>query len=450
MSDTNNDKSKLKLIIIITLIAVVFISAGIYIGYFQNNKRIIGKAIDNIKTDITKYYLPEYDNLSKFDTFTMNNDIKFNINSELLQEEPMTANLINNLNKTKNKVTIKQDLNNKKAYMDFNSTIDDSELFSMKYLIENNTEYYYIKGFLDNYINNGNSNYFESLNKDTTSSENFDYIYNFTLTSLKNHLDKSYFTKSGDKIEIDGKNVNVQKITLKLDNRRLVSISQAVLKDLKADDKANKILTGIDSDFKKEKIKNNEKILSKDEKIIFSVYTDNITYIIKKYSLSFGSDSNYSEVCYVKGRKEDMLSLYDKNVEKRKFKISYNDNTVNINMYDENQQNNGKITITKEQNQYKAVAKYDVDNTNMTTSLDQKLKEVKKNSAYKLNTKLSIKALSRKTSVADIKVVIDSSIKKGATIEEDTDKATFANDIDNEKTEIFKQQLTNTLTKLMS
>lgn len=185
MSDTNNDKSKLKLIIIITLIAVVFISAGIYIGYFQNNKRIIGKAIDNIKTDITKYYLPEYDNLSKFDTFTMNNDIKFNINSELLQEEPMTTNLINNLNKTKNKVTIKQDLNNKKAYMDFNSTIDDSELFSMKYLIENNTEYYYIKGFLDNYINNGNSNYFESLNKDTTSSENFDYIYNFTLTSFK-------------------------------------------------------------------------------------------------------------------------------------------------------------------------------------------------------------------------------------------------------------------------
>ena len=79
MSDTNNDKSKFKLIIIITLIAVVFISAGIYIGYFQNNKRIIGKAIDNIKTDITKYYLPEYDNLSKFDTFTMNNDIKFNI-----------------------------------------------------------------------------------------------------------------------------------------------------------------------------------------------------------------------------------------------------------------------------------------------------------------------------------------------------------------------------------
>ena len=58
MSDTNNDKSKFKLIIIITLIAVVFISAGIYIGYFQNNKRIIGKAIDNIKTDITKYYLP--------------------------------------------------------------------------------------------------------------------------------------------------------------------------------------------------------------------------------------------------------------------------------------------------------------------------------------------------------------------------------------------------------
>ena len=56
MSDTNNDKSKFKLIIIITLIAsVVLISAGIYIGYFQNNKRIIGKAIDNIKTDITKY-----------------------------------------------------------------------------------------------------------------------------------------------------------------------------------------------------------------------------------------------------------------------------------------------------------------------------------------------------------------------------------------------------------
>lgn len=446
--DVANNKSNSKVVIIIAIIAIVLIGVGVYIGYFQNDKRIIGKAIDNIKTDITKYYLPEYDNLDKFDTFTMSSVIKFNVNSDLLREDPTTANLINNLNKTKNKVIVKQDLNNKKAYINFNSTIDNSELFSMKYLIENNTEYYYIKSFLDNYINNGNSNYFEALNKNTTSEENIGYIYSFALSSFKNHLDKTYFTKTGEKIESDGKIKNVQKITLELNNERLVKIAKSVLKDLKSDDKANKILTGMDSDFKNTKIKNNEKILNKNEKVIFSVYTDNITYAIKRYELEFGSDKKHSKICYTKG-KQDTLKLYDNKGEKQSFQINYDNNIVNINMYDKNQNKNGKINIKKDKKEYKIIVKYNIDNTDIVINLNQKIMDIRKSKSYKADTKLSIKAVSNKEAIANIAMIVNSSVKKGTVIDENTDKAIFANDIDNSKNEILKQQLTNVITRLM-
>ena len=65
--------------------------------------------------------------------------------------------LLNNLGKTKNTITIKQDKTNKKAYLELDSNLNSTKLINTKYLIENSTEYYFVEGFLNTYVNNGSS-----------------------------------------------------------------------------------------------------------------------------------------------------------------------------------------------------------------------------------------------------------------------------------------------------
>ena len=167
--------------IIVIAIAVILIGIGLWIYYFQSNKRIIAKGIDNISTTFTDKLLMNKENLDIGNDYTLNGDLTFNLESDYLKtiatqypEYQTYSTLITNLSKTKNKITYIQDKTNKKLLMSLDSKYNNSDLINVKYLIENNTEYYYIKGFMDSYINNGTSNYFEALDNDTTSSENLE------------------------------------------------------------------------------------------------------------------------------------------------------------------------------------------------------------------------------------------------------------------------------------
>lgn len=455
--ETTIDKQKRvnpKLIVIL-IIALILMVIGIYVLYFQNNKRVIGKAIDNIKNDTEKYFSPKNSDQNVGDNYTSETDFKFNIESEYLSayllsspEVAPFAKMIENLSKTENKITVKQDKANKKAYFDIDSKLNNESLFKMKYLIENNTEYYYIEDFLDQYINNGTSNYFESLTSSDTSKENIEYVYEFAISSFKRNLDNSYFSKKGEKVKTNGKEKTLQKVTLELDNGRLVELADKILKDLKNDKKANRILTGIDDDFKNAKVNKKETILNNDEKLIFSVYAHNITYQIEKYHLEYKVGNDSYILTYEKGN-QDIIEIKENDTNLFSATITEKDEKLIADLIYQNK-NIGTAEISNKQNQYSLKINLNIEGIKMNMDTQLESKEVKKNQSYNTDSKVSMKIEADQQTLAKVDISAKTKLTKGAKIKENTDNVVFAKELNNTEEEKLKQVFTNIFMKLMS
>ena len=117
------------------------------------------------------------------DNYKTTSNIKMNLKSDyfsaLATMDPsyaMISNLLNNLSNTENNITMVQDKENKKLFFNLDSKLSGQSLINTKYLVENATAYYSIDGVTNTYVNNGNNNYFESLNSSTTTNENLKYL----------------------------------------------------------------------------------------------------------------------------------------------------------------------------------------------------------------------------------------------------------------------------------
>lgn len=179
----NKHKSKKKLIVsIISIIAVIIIAIGIYTAYISNPKRIMAAAIDKVSSNFKD--IIDLDEKNKIgENYTLKENIKLDIESDYLSalgtysiEYQPYINLINNLSKLDTNITITQNKEAKQLFASLSSSLNNEELINVKYLIKNNTGYYFIKDFLSTYINHGSNNYFESLDESTTNSENIEYI----------------------------------------------------------------------------------------------------------------------------------------------------------------------------------------------------------------------------------------------------------------------------------
>lgn len=438
----------------IIAISVVLIIIGIFIYFFESNQRMIAKGIDNITTIMEKKLFMNTKNLNVGEDYTINGDLTFNIESNYLNqlatyssEYQTYANLINNLSKTKNKVVIKHDKTNKKLFMSLDSNYNGIDLLDLKYLIENNTEYYYIKGFMDSYINNGTSNYFEALDNNTTNKENMEYIYKFVLSSFKSNLKDDYFKKETVKVKIDNKEKTYKKTTLSIDDKILKEIAKNILSDLKNDKKANKILVSIDKDFKKAKVSSSTNYLSDGEKIEFSVYSNNI-YQIKKYELKYVQDNNNTLLTYEVSSKK--LESYVNDQLQGYLEFNSEKDKTNINIMDSNSKNIGKITITKTKDSYSITTNFSVSEVKITMSIENKISNVIKNKSYNQNLILKASIVSNNVSLANINMNINSKVKKGVKINEDTSNVILASDVSEDKKEAFMNTIMTTLTNLMS
>src|SRR5699024_3175721 len=106
-AEINNSNNKtIKKLIIIIAAAVILIGIGVWIYYFQSNKRIIAKGIDNISTTITDKLLMNRENIDIGNDYTLNGELTFNLESDYLKniatqypEYQTYSTLITNLSK---------------------------------------------------------------------------------------------------------------------------------------------------------------------------------------------------------------------------------------------------------------------------------------------------------------------------------------------------------------
>lgn len=452
------ESSYLKFVPIILTVAVIVGAIGIYLNFYSNPKRIVALGIDKISTKL-KNAINSTNVESKIkDNYTLEGKLNLNAESEYLTslatystEYQMYSKLLTNLSKTENSFKIVEDLKSKKLYAAIDSKLNNSELINAKYLIENNTEYYFIKGFLNSYVNNGTNDFFESLDKNSTSVENMLYVYDVAVKSFKQNLKSDYFTKKSEEVTIDGKKQKLIKNSLVINDKRAKEIAKAVLKDLKADKKANKILTDLNKDFKNSKVKDSNVILEDDEKIVFNVYTDSLLYNIKKYEISTTSGSDETSITYEEKKDTSKIEVLSNSKVQAILNIKKeSDQKSSIEIMDANNKKIGEATITNSDTNKAISLNITSDDTTIDFSVDSTTKEEKKNEKYVVTGNVTCKITSANMVVADVKIGLDGTLTNDTTINEDVSNSVLASSVTSADQTNFSIKIQEVLLKLMS
>lgn len=451
----NEKKKKVpKLAIVCLVFSIILISAGAYLTYLSNPRKIMSTAVDNFTMNI-KNITGTNGDLDLGQTYTLTSAIKLNITSDMfssLQQDPANAqyiNIINNINNTDNKLILSQDFTNKKLFVNWNTKLGTQDIIAAKYLVENSTEYYTVKDYLDNYVNNGNSNYFEALTKEQDQAKNMEYIYEITVASLKEHLKEEYFVKKQDTTSINGKETKLTKVSLELNNDVLKEIASNVLSDLKNDSKANKILTSYDEDFSKIKIDDSTKFLEEQEYIYVNIYTDNLTYEIKKYEFISKDKEDETKLVYEVETQEAYLIENNKTI--YTFKITTGSNKYKVEINDSAKSTKiGQVEYDKTPKRTTLALSFEEEETKIDFDYDLKLNDIKANTSYKSDATVSVKISSQGANILTVNLTSNNEMINTSNITEDISNSVLASSITPEQNQALLQNYMLITTQRMS
>ena len=391
------------MIIFLILISIVIIVSGTYLLYLSNPKRIFSQAINGINKQINniEYFEPN------FNDYTINSDLEIKASGDLSGYDNNYYNLVSNIIKNYSNVNLRtdytRDLTNKKLFINYSSKNKDQNIISGKYLIEDNTQYYYINGYTSTYINNGNNTYFESLNSNTIEKDNFKYLNNSICKILKKDINSKYFTKKSSK--------GSTKVTLKLDNKRMNNIYKKVINSLEKDMRSKKILIGYDRDFFKKD--NNIKFLDKNKSVYINLYTDNIFYNIYEYEIVYGKN----RFIYSKNK----YKMYKNNKLNIKGEITNSKNRLNITFLNNGNKKIGNLNLTRNKNSKKLV--FYINDKKLKNNINISVNKNKtRKSKYKEVVKASLTGVKDNKSIYNVDINMKNNISKAKKIKEDTSK----------------------------
>lgn len=428
--------------ICIFLVAITLISVGLYISSLSRPKNVMSKSIYFVRDIGNKYLIS---NKYIGDTYTMNTSIDFNLDSEYYKRLSSTDldsnkkfNIINNISNMDTKLVFLKDVSKKSLYMDLSMKIKDEELLGYKKYVNNSTEYYFINGILDNYVNNGSCNYFESISLENTSKDNIDYLYNFIFKSLDNNMKDEYFKAYEVYENINSQNTSVNQLSIKITNKRVREILNNILKDLKKDKKANNILSNVYKDFNKYKVKDNTNYFKRNEYYILNIYTTKFLYKPLKYEIIHMNGDEKESIIIERNKSINLYYLEDDKVTYTS-SIKVLNNSIVGKIYDSSTNEIGEFNLEKKSNDLLFNYSFDSDNNKIIIKYSSKYDKIKKNS-YINNKKLDIKYLVSRESKLNGSILVKSEVMKNTDIDVDVNNAIFYSKLSSEKKDLIKNK----------
>lgn len=389
-------------VIWILLILIIIVIAGFcfYYGFILNKaskpKNVYDKVIDKIDENIFKYFELDKDYLVG-DDFQISGDIKYELegayylqNSAVNPDDIKIYNKINNLNNSKTTYTYIQNNEENKLYKDVKQTIGEEEVLLKKTLIEDTTEYVYINGVSDKYINNGTNIYFENISNSNTTKDNIEYLHQVVLNSFKASLEEKYFEKSKKKVNVNDQYKDTYQMSIMIDDKRLKEILNSVIKSIKKDQRANDIVSGFYIDFENYKISDKERILDKNEKYLINIYTDKIWFNPVKYEIIHLNNNERETYAYT-GDLEGRLTYIKNDEFKYGIDVSINHKTYLFAFNNASGKNIGKIKLDKNSGMYNLDVDLSLDNKTYLVTYSSKYKDLKKKESYTINDYLKVK-----------------------------------------------------------
>ncbi len=452
-------KKKNKFPIFTFLLSLVLLTLSFYFEFIANKERILKKSVSNIFENVI-----EVVDMFEFDTGLSNNykkeaDIKITSNSlnntylteqnSITKKENLTLNLGNifrNLNETNIKITSINDAQNKKRFLHLQSNLQGANLLELKCLTENSTKYYYVSGFLNTYVNNGNDNYFESIDEKTSIIDNTKYLSNFIIENITNNIKPSDYKITEEKLSINNEEKHYKKISIKIDKNIADEINKNIIKSIKNDDRSRKIILSTNkeiADFK-------TNIFPKKASLILNTYVENYTYKIKKYEIIYTNSKTKENVTvtYEYKNKNEGIGEIIINNEKYKYEYTSKEKSKEINLYAENQ----KIgTISIEKTKTGILFDLGIVNNNKEVSINyiMNLLNLKEGKSYNQEQQLTIRTEVNNEPL-NFDVNINTKVNNKVKIDEDTSSSIIEKTLSDEDRTRLNNIFLDAITKLNS
>ena len=444
----NKKIMKICVIAIIVIIAIMSIFLGVYFAKLSRPSYLVKTIISKTSDKISNYYVDKkYDFTS---SFTVESNIDFELESEEAEKKKNAdkkylerLNIIKNLNSTKNTLLLVQDKDKNKSLMEVKSNINNEEVINYKRLIANSTEYFYLPDVNKNYVNNGTNNYFETLSEKETSIDNIKYLQDHVVESLMNNLKEEYFIKKNTTENINNSSMNVNQISMRINDKIAKEIRKGIINDLKEDTRSNLLLTSIDKDFFKKYSKSKKDIIKKNESYTFNIYTSKYLNKILKYELIYLNEDN--KKVYIYEGEEDKGNFYYLENDNLIYTINYNSKDETDELIINNSANEKigdmKINNNKDQGNFYYDFNFDDGNLKYDIIYSSKYSDFKKNKSYNNEKKLSFKFIDNKVSILSGTITVDSKVNKNVKISEDISNAVLYSTLSEEEKNKYKNKL---------
>ena len=264
------------------------VSLNIYQNLVNTPKKIFIEAINSLTSDYRYFNGFENDNykfLNNDFTYEGKIDMKFDsILINYLNLKPEYDNVLKGINVLNDlKINYNLQKQDNALLLTMNNKYKDKNL-NLSYYKNNNNHYLKLDDYSEEYIDL--SSFINDLNKNLIDIKNQDYLLKFISKSFIDNLDDKYFKTVKEDVIIDDKNTRVNKNILTLDKHNIITILDALITDLKNDEKAYNMLIKLYPSFKDFKIDilNN---INDDFIIYFNTYTYNNKLI--KYEIEFAN-----------------------------------------------------------------------------------------------------------------------------------------------------------------
>lgn len=439
--ESKGKSQKQKKIIVIFIISLILLIAGIILSYFSSAKYVAKRAVKVMSQNVIE--LANSRNQTGLEeNFKTTSTIKVNLQSDYYQalsslstEYQVLSNLLRNLSNTETQITMIQDQQNKKMLINYDTKLSGQPLANVKYLVDNATEYYYIDGITQSYVNNGNNRYFESLNSTTTTKENIEYIIEKITESAANNIKDEYLSESYEK--------EYKKITVTLTENDMVEFLNNILEELKKDSKANQILTGYDKDFSKAKV--TKKDVAGLGTVTINIYIDKLIGQIKKYEVISDKDS----ITYYEGESK-VIEIRNNDKLVTKLDITSKEDKTDIKITDENNKSIGSISISKTSTNYDIVANITTEEFSANFGYNSQITNLKEGKSYDSSTTISLDMTANNSVLFNGTMEITSTTTNDTTINEDVSNSVLASTVGTTPLELVMQKFAEMMMRLGS
>ena len=431
-----------KKIIIIFIISLILLIAGIVLSYFSSAKYVATKAVKGLGQNVIELANSTNKNTGLEENFKVTSTIKVNLQSDYFQalsslspDYQVVSNLLSNLSNTETQVTMTQDKQNKKLLINYDTKLSGEPLANVKYLVDNATEYYYIDGLTQNYINNGNNGYFESLNSTTTTKENAEYIIEKITEAASNNIKDEYLSETYEK--------DSKKITITLTEDDMVEFLNNIIDELKKDSKANQIMTGYDKNFSKAKVTKSD--VANLGTVTINIYIDKFIGQIKKYEIKSSDDA----ITYYEGENK-VIEIRNKDELVTKLDITTNDDKIDIKITDGNNTNIGNLSINKTSTNYDVVANITTEEFSANFGYNSQITNLKQGNSYDSSTTISLDITANDAVLLNGTIEITSTTTNDTAINEDVSNSVLASTVESTPSDLVMQKIAEIMVRLSS